>query len=232
VPYGHHVTDAPPGPLIARGRAADVYAVGERRVLRRYRTEYDVTDEAATMRHLAEHGYPVPAVHEASGRDIVMDRVQGPVMLDLLGRRPWMLWRQARLLARLQLDLAEISTEGLTLAVVDDGPTVIVHGDLHPGNVMLSPRGPVVIDWTNACLGSPGTDQAVTWALLHAGDAPTSGALEATVVRLGRSIMLRAFLAASDQQAARAALPAVVQRRQADPNLSAAEKALMAELLR
>ncbi len=32
----------------------------------------------------------------------------------------------------------------------------IVHLDLHPGNVMLTAGGPVVIDWTNVAAGPPG----------------------------------------------------------------------------
>jgi RIO-like serine/threonine protein kinase len=34
-----------------------------------------------------------------------------------------------------------------------------VHGDLHPGNVMLTATGPLVIDWTNAA--SRGADRHV-----------------------------------------------------------------------
>jgi hypothetical protein len=49
-----------PGPLIGAGRAADVYAIGTDRVLRRYRTPFDVRAEAEMMRHLGQAGYPVP----------------------------------------------------------------------------------------------------------------------------------------------------------------------------
>ncbi|WP_199752153.1 hypothetical protein [Actinoplanes sp. ATCC 53533] len=40
------------GPLLAAGREADVYALDDRRVLRRYRRNVDVTAEAAAMRYL------------------------------------------------------------------------------------------------------------------------------------------------------------------------------------
>ena len=36
-----------PGPLVGTGRAADVYDIGNGRVLRRYRTDHDSTIEAA-----------------------------------------------------------------------------------------------------------------------------------------------------------------------------------------
>ena len=63
-----------PGPLIGSGRAADVYDIGDGRVLRRNRTGAGTEREAAVMRHLWRHGYPVPEVHHADGADLVMDR--------------------------------------------------------------------------------------------------------------------------------------------------------------
>jgi len=66
------------GPLLAAGREAEVYALDDRRVLRRYRRDADVTGEADATRYLAGLGYPVPAVHEAAGRDMVLERLDGP----------------------------------------------------------------------------------------------------------------------------------------------------------
>ena len=37
----------------------------------------------------------------------------------------------------------------------------LCHGDFHPFNVMLSPRGPIVIDWNNAHIGNPLEDVAL-----------------------------------------------------------------------
>lgn len=34
----------------------------------------------------------------------------------------------------------------------------LLHGDLHPGNVLMSPSGPVVIDWFDASIGHPVAD--------------------------------------------------------------------------
>jgi aminoglycoside phosphotransferase (APT) family kinase protein len=222
----------PPGVLIARGRSADVFAVGSDRVLRRYRSDRDVVTEAATMAHVARHGYPVPAVHDADGRDIVMDRVEGPTMLSYLTRRPWALRHQARVLAGLQARLETVPIGALDLPPAWAAESVIVHGDHHPDNVLLSPSGPVVIDWTNAYLGPSGSDAATTWCLLHAADAPVSGRVGRVVTALGRGLLLQAFLAASDRAAARAALPAVVERRLDDHNLSPGEKQRMIDLLR
>jgi Phosphotransferase enzyme family len=87
--------------LLARGRAADVFAAGPGRVLRRYREgePHDAAVEAAVMEHARAHGFPVPEVYDAGGRDLVMARVDGPTMLADLSRRPWRVRAHGRTLA-------------------------------------------------------------------------------------------------------------------------------------
>ena len=43
--------------------------------------------------------------------------------------------------------------------------TVVCHGDVHPGNVLVTSDGPVLIDWDLLCLAPPGWDHAplMTW---------------------------------------------------------------------
>lgn len=36
----------------------------------------------------------------------------------------------------------------------------LCHGDLHPGNVLMSPDGPMIIDWFDAAIGPPAADVA------------------------------------------------------------------------
>ena len=53
----------PPGPLLASGRAADVFDLGDGTVLRRYRLDgFDCEYEARVMRHVADAGIRVPKV--------------------------------------------------------------------------------------------------------------------------------------------------------------------------
>ncbi len=145
------------GPLIAAGREADVYALDERRVLRRYRRDADVTGEAAAMRYLAGLGYPVPAVYEASGGDLVLERLDGPTMAQALAT------------AALGLDEAAAHLAGLLRRLHDLPPwpgapagSALVHLDLHPENVLMTARGPVVIDWCNVRPGEPDLDTGLT----------------------------------------------------------------------
>jgi len=207
---------AEPGPLLGRGRAADVYDVGGGRVLRRYRTAHDSGPEAAIMAHLAGHGFPVPAVHDVDGRDLVMDRVDGPSQLDDLTRRPWRAGAHGRTLAELHRHLDRVPAP-------DGAAGRVLHLDLHPGNVLLTGRGPVVIDWSNARVGDGADDVATTWLLLAAGRPDGSVAIQALAAVLRRRL-LAAFLAGVDRAAAERALPAVCDERLRDPNMGPGER--------
>jgi aminoglycoside phosphotransferase (APT) family kinase protein len=48
----------------------------------------------------------------------------------------------------------------------------ICHWDFHPGNIIMTARGPVVIDWSEAVLGNPLADAAMTWLLLRVSAIP------------------------------------------------------------
>ena len=74
-----------PGTLVGAGRNADVFDVGDGRVLRRYRDGREarrVDTEAQVMVRARASGVPVPEVFDVSGCDIVMERAAGPTMLD------------------------------------------------------------------------------------------------------------------------------------------------------
>lgn len=51
-------------------------------------------------------------------------------------------------------------------------PLRVCHGDLHPGNVILSGSGPVAVDWFDASRGDPIADVARSALLMAFGGAP------------------------------------------------------------
>jgi tRNA A-37 threonylcarbamoyl transferase component Bud32 len=221
-----------PDELLARGRAADVFAAGPGRVLRRYREGEggDTAGEASVMEHARRHGYPVPEVYEADGRDLVMEHVDGATMLGDLARRPWRVGRHGRTLADLHRRLHQISApEGLR-APFGRGDR-LAHFDLHPDNVLISPRGPMVIDWSNASRGEAADDVALTWAILATSVVP--GPLPFRVVaKAGRDLLVDAFLSGVDADAARERLPAVAQMRlETDPHLLERERTALKAMI-
>ncbi|MCU7722714.1 phosphotransferase [Actinoplanes sp. KI2] len=143
----------------AAGREADVFLLDGGRVLRRYRTGADTAREAEIMAYAAAHGYPVPAVYSADGADMVMERLHGPTMAEaaLAGRLG--LAEGAAMLADLLRRLHELPAR-------DGGGETVIHLDLHPENVLLTARGPVVIDWRNAGDGPGDLDTALTALIL------------------------------------------------------------------
>ena len=140
--------------LIAAGREAQVFEHGPGLVLRRFLDGRSVEREAETMRALAAAGFPVPRIESADGPDLVMQRVDGPTMAEALLAGALDPGEAGRLLAELHLRLHEIPW--------GDAPGTLMHGDLHPENVILGEDGPVVIDWTNARPGPAGLDVALT----------------------------------------------------------------------
>jgi tRNA A-37 threonylcarbamoyl transferase component Bud32 len=111
------------------------------------------------------HGYPVPQVYERTETDLILDRLHGPTMLADLARRPWRLVRHAKTLARLHRQLHAIPAPVELPAPLGEGGS-LVHLDLHPGNVVLTASGPMVIDWPNAARGDGLADVAYTWVIL------------------------------------------------------------------
>lgn len=174
-------------------------------------------NEAMTMRLVRAAGLPVPAVHgitNVEGRQgIVMERIPGPTMLEAMMKQPWMLRRHARTLAELHVRLHCSSVPSLPLLRLEvwygiahasgipmpvkqalfteflrlPRGTSVCHYDLHPMNIIMSPAGPVIIDWEGAGTGYPLLDVARSWLLMRHAVLPTS---------FPWSIAIRAFRAA------------------------------------
>jgi Ser/Thr protein kinase RdoA (MazF antagonist) len=185
----------PPGPLLGAGRAADVYAIAPDRVLRRYRLPFDVQAEAAMMRHLEQAGFPVPKVYDADGSDLIMERLDGRDMLIDLGRKPWLAARYGRALAEMHNRLHRIEAPAGWPSTVGPGRAV-QHLDLHPANIMLTSRGPVVIDWTNARAGAAGADVAMAYLIMASSEVDGVPLPVRPLASAVRSVLIRAFLAA------------------------------------
>jgi thiamine kinase len=171
-------------------------------------------------------GLPAPATHGsmAIGDRVghVFDRVDGRLMVDEITARPVGYRRQAGVLAGAHAALHAGSTSRLPpikeklAAQIDEAAPLderlrrvakdrllsladgdqILHGDFHPGNVVLTSDGPVVIDWLDASRGDPAADIARTsWLLSGAAIEPGTPrrGLLTTFVGLFRRRYLRVY---------------------------------------
>ena len=235
------MVDQVPGKLIGTGRNADVYDIGNGRVLRRYRDgrpQQWVAREAEVMAHARAHDVPVPEVFDVAGADIIMARAAGPTMMDALARRPWTIRAQARLLARLHALVHTVPALDWLRAPFSDRSggdaappgEVLLHHDLHPKNVILTADGPQIIDWEGASRGPAVADVAMTWVIIAFSEVPAPP-VEAVALRAVRALFTRSFLRAAGP-VDRRWLEAAVRHRLADPNLLPPERARLERLQR
>jgi len=155
---------------------------------------------------------------KVNGREgVVYERINGPSLLNQLARMPWKAAQYARLLASLHAQIHKISapsnletqrkwarggipgTDKLSkemkesvlnlLETMPDG-NLLCHGDFHPGNIIVTHRGPVIIDWMTATRGTAGGDVGRTSVILEAAQAP-----EGTPMRWLLEWVRKSFLA-------------------------------------
>ncbi|MFD8572342.1 phosphotransferase [Streptomyces sp. NPDC059639] len=199
-------------PLLGSGRTADVYALDDAWVLRRHREGWDTLREAAFMTYVHEHGYPAPHVRAVTGLplgDLVIERLDGPTQAEGILRGGLSPVDGGHELAQLLRQLHALPPR--------PGGHVL-HLDLHPENVIRTPRGPVVIDWANAEEGAPALDWAMS-ALILAEVAVDPGRPEAAPVRAALAALLT-----DPPSGLVGALGEARSRRAANPTLGPAEK--------
>lgn len=203
----------------------------------------------------------VGEVVEINGRlGLIYERVVGPSMSEYLETKPWMFLRAARVLAELHADMhasnilpelpsqrqrledkirsaavlpPDLRQAGLrSLDQMPDGDR-LCHGDFHPGNILMTARGPIIIDWIDATRGNPVADVARTWVMLSALSAP--GLSIPWFVKVLLSWFLKTYLKRyfqlqpSDQQQFTAWLPIVAAARLSE-NISEIQEWLLAQV--
>ncbi len=158
---------------------------------------------------------------EIDGRHgIVYERIDGPTMARAIMSRPWTIIREARAFATLHAAMHSRTVSDLPaqrerleskirqaaplseairqtvlkrLSQLPDGDA-LCHGDFHPGNILLSSRGPIVIDWIDAASGHPLADVARTLLLLDHGRPPGISAPMRTAFEWLRAVLRDAYL--------------------------------------
>lgn len=212
--------------FLAGGREAEIFLRPDGTVLKLMRSSerapalhHEAAALAAVSAAVSAAGVRVPAVVElveVDGRPgLVMERVEGPNLLQVLSRRPYEVFRAGRQIARVHARLhdtigpgtlpslrpmlehriaggsLQLSVRSQVLEVLAGLPDDdrLCHGDFHFGNLLGSFSDPVVIDWSAASRGDPLADVARTRLLLGLGapgpDAPALVRVLAPVCRRG-----------------------------------------------
>ena len=170
------------------------------------------------MRYARSHGYPVPEVIAVSGRDLVLDRITGPTMQELLLSETGSLTDTARHLAELHHRLHRIA--GPDWLPSRGNGDRLLHLDLHPKNVILGPSGPIVIDWANVARGPAALDPALAIATFISAKANVGIEERASIDAFIDAF--RSHFAAADLDEA---LPLALKLRSADHNVTDRERA-------
>lgn len=162
---------------------------------------------------------------EIDGRHgILFERIDGPTMLRQLGAKPCTaiallhafadlhvrmhaqtiamreLPSQRQQLTRLIQQASSLPAEwrAAALAALDHLPdgNCLCHGDYHPDNILMTPHGPVIIDWSDATAGNPLADVARTALILRLGAPPPGGMSPLLIGRIravAQAIYLRRY---------------------------------------
>ncbi len=182
-----------------------------------------VDQEWRSAQQVQALGLPTPAVvgrRRVDGRrGIIYRHVAGPTMLQRFGTTPWRLLGLTRLFAELhgtihqhvapdlpsqrehyaalirQATAVSMRTREAALSALEALPdgTQLCHGDFHPDQIILTPQGPVIIDWLTGCRGNALADVALTALILQVGSPPT-GRISGRLVSLARSIARSRYL--------------------------------------
>jgi tRNA A-37 threonylcarbamoyl transferase component Bud32 len=122
---------------------------------------------------------------------IIFERIDGPSMTEYLDKHPdkaeaygqstAILHSQVHSIVRAELpalleiltwsiqqtDLLETKNKNVVLDILSDLPDGerLCHNDFYPNNIIVSPTGPVIIDWAIGTKGNPDADFARTWLI-------------------------------------------------------------------
>lgn len=215
------------GAQLAQGSTADIYAWGDDQVLKLFypgfspeyvQYEYEINCRAM------ETGLPVPKVYqrlELEGRQgIVFERIEGPLMLDLIFAQAGRVEELARAFADAHTQIHRVRGSGFSglreaLAGVVESSTwidgtrrehvrgilrdlpegdALLHGDYHPGNVAVSDRGAIVLDWLTARQGDPHADVANTVMIMRHASVPGDDPAVIEQINALRGAFLRTYL--------------------------------------
>lgn len=202
-------------------------------------------------------GYRVPQVEQVIDLDertgIIYQRMEGRTMLSVLEKRPYRYPHFARQMADLHAEMhtrpasgLEESSERLAWKISDAEALTpeekkklhthlsrlpqekkLLHGDFHPGNILLTSDGPIIIDWIDATMGHPLADVARTIVIGKFGVPPEMGIVGFLFKQMIRIYLRRYFQQSIYPRADLAAWLPVVAAGRLNENIPHEREALL-----
>ncbi|MCR8635179.1 phosphotransferase family protein [Paenibacillus radicis (ex Xue et al. 2023)] len=190
------------GRLLARGRTAEVFEWGETKVLKLFLKDDNVNQEMTNTTIINQIGLPAAEVFELveieDRKGIIYERIVGSTLMRLIEPTESSLSKHAKVMAALHAEihrathkhppnlkqeltkkinrLNHITIENRTeiIRLLDNLPAAhtICHYDFHPDNIIMSPRGPIIVDWFNTLVGNPNADIMRTLLMLRSHALP------------------------------------------------------------
>lgn len=190
------------GQCLGKGRTASVYEWGKNEVLKLFNEGFSMGSEFENCKIINSLGIPSPEVVETVEIDgqqgIIYERINGVTMSKIIEPNFHSLSKYARILAEihsmihsfkvdytpnLKKELSErisfskklnVDTRNKIIKEFDKLPegNTICHYDFHPDNIIMSQRGPVIIDWANVLVGDSLADVTRTSLILKSHAVP------------------------------------------------------------
>lgn len=155
--------------------------------------------EAKIVHFLKNRGLPVPKVYRIVGGDqrwgIVYEKIEGVSMLSMYLENLSMVKEYSNLIADLHWKIHRIEActlpclKSLLFEKINDNKTLplyqrnqissilssladgnrLCHMDFHPDQILITKKGPCIIDWETGCRGNPIADVARTSIIIQVG---------------------------------------------------------------
>lgn len=190
------------GEIVGLGRTATVYRWGKHEVLKVFYDPQHAINEAKNAEVIQSLGLPTPyysgSIEYEGKQCLVYERIEGISMLQKIEQTAESISHNARLMARLQFMIHSVKVKyepnlkdfmrkqisqlneiterekqivNKNLSSLTEGQEVC-HYDFHPDNIMISAKGPVVIDWMNVLIGNRKADAARSSMMMESNELP------------------------------------------------------------
>lgn len=190
------------GELLGIGNTARVYEWGKNEVIKVFHDSRDALNEAKNAEIINRLDVRSPCfsgVIEYEGKTcLIYERMDGPTMMRQMEPTTSSVSSNAKLMAQLQYEIhntaityppniksdltdkiraADELTNDEKQASIDilsqlpDG-NALCHYDFHPDNIIMTSRGPIIIDWLNALVGSQEADVTRTMMMIQSHALP------------------------------------------------------------